>query len=211
MAQSNSEDDRAPPDGASESGDGEETADRSRRTGASLSTPGSTGDGDGDSSLASSTAAERFDLSRDSRTSDTDGTRVLEFGMAEQAYCLDITHVEEIVEDQSITRVPNSPAPVEGVVDIRGQVTTVLDPKVAMDSATDEAGELLIVFDERAYEDEGNIGWLVDEVRSVSRVPEDAIHDPPGDAKGVKGVVDRVDGDESVVWLEPSFALNPIE
>lgn len=134
-------------------------------------------------------------------------TRVLEFTLGEERYCIDIAYVEEIVPDAEPTRVPNTPEFVEGVVDLRGQVTTILNPKVLIGAADVTPGELLVVFDGEAVADGGHLGWVVDDVRQVAPVSEADLVEPPGEEPYVEGVVDREDDESLVVWTSPAAAL----
>lgn len=131
--------------------------------------------------------------------------RVLEFRLGDEQYCLDIRHVEEIVKEEAITRVPNTPEHVRGVVDLRGQITTILDPKVSLGIEEIDGEKLIVVFDEETFEDQGHAGWIVDEVRQVMPITESEVKESPLDQKAVKGVVER-DG-EFVIWAEPEVAL----
>ncbi|MEF8825678.1 MAG: chemotaxis protein CheW [Halapricum sp.] len=131
--------------------------------------------------------------------------RVLEFRLGDEQYCLDIRHVEEIVKEEAITRVPNTPEHVRGVVDLRGQITTILDPKVSLGIEETDGEKLIVVFDEETFEDQGHAGWIVDEVRQVMPITESEVKESPLDQKAVKGVVER-DG-EFVIWAEPEVAL----
>ncbi|MFC6757700.1 chemotaxis protein CheW [Halomicroarcula sp. GCM10025894] len=133
--------------------------------------------------------------------------RVLEFSLGEEYYCLDIEYVEEIVKRDAVTRVPNTPDFVDGVVDLRGQITTILEPKEMMDIEGEGEQNLIIVFDPEQFEDQGAIGWVVDEVRQVVPVPESDINHPPVDAEYINGVVDREEYDQFVIWVEPEDAL----
>jgi purine-binding chemotaxis protein CheW len=133
-------------------------------------------------------------------------TRILEFTLDDEQYCLDIQYIEEIVKHTAITRVPNTPEFVEGVVDLRGQITTILNPKVTIDKPNKEAGDLIVVFDSEAFEDQGHIGWVVDDVRQVSPISEDDVNDPPMQEDYINGVIDRDDG-EFVIWTTPDLAL----
>jgi purine-binding chemotaxis protein CheW len=134
-----------------------------------------------------------------------DETRVLEFALGEERYCLDIEHVEELVNREAVTRVPNTPEYVEGVVDLRGQITTILDPKVLFDIDTEGSKELIVVFDPDGFEDQGALGWLVDDVNQVTPVAESEVDDSPVDRGHVEGVVER-DG-EYVIWTQPELAV----
>ena len=132
-------------------------------------------------------------------------TRVLEFELGTERYCLDIEHVEEIVKRETVTRVPNTPEYVEGVVDLRGQITTILDPKVLLDIDSEGSKELIVVFDPDKFEDQGAIGWVVDDVTQVTPVHEGEVNDSPVEADHINGVVER-DG-RFVIWTQPAVAI----
>ncbi len=138
-------------------------------------------------------------------------TRVLEFTLADEQYCLDIEYIEEIVKEETITRVPNTPAFVEGVVDLRGQITTILNPKVTLGKSDQTPGGLIVVFDAGSFDDQGAIGWVVDDVRQVSPVTEDQVNDPPMGEDYINGVIDRPDDEEFVIWTTPDLALDEAE
>ena len=143
----------------------------------------------------------------EAETTEEEETRVLEFTLDDEHYCLDIQYIEEIVKHENITRVPNTPGHVEGVVDLRGQITTILNPKVTIGKENDEAGELIVVFDAEAFEDQGYIGWVVDDVRQVSPIVESEVNDPPMAEDYINGVIDREDDDEFVIWTSPDLAF----
>jgi purine-binding chemotaxis protein CheW len=138
-------------------------------------------------------------------------TRVLEFTLDDEHYCLDIEYIEEIVKEETITRVPNTPEYVAGVVDLRGQITTILNPKVTLGKENTEADELIVVFDSEAFEDQGHLGWVVDDVRQVSPIVESEVNDPPMEADYINGVIDRGDDEEFVIWTSPDLALEEAE
>jgi purine-binding chemotaxis protein CheW len=142
-------------------------------------------------------------------SSHDDTVRVLEFTLGEEYYCLDISHVEEIVKRDSITRVPNTPDYVEGVVDLRGQITTILNPKHLLDIDASGEESLLVVFDPDDFEDQGAIGWVVDAVRQVVPIAESEINKPPVEEAYIEGVVDReeAEGGEFVIWVDPETAI----
>ncbi|WP_436909680.1 chemotaxis protein CheW [Halosimplex marinum] len=135
-------------------------------------------------------------------------TRVLEFALGDEQYCLDIEYVEEIVKRETVTRVPNTPDCVEGVVDLRGQITTILDPKVLLDIDRAGSKDLIVVFDPEAFDDQGAVGWVVDDVNQVTPITEDEVNDSPVDQDHINGVVDR-DG-EFVIWTTPELDLDEV-
>jgi len=135
-------------------------------------------------------------------------TRVLEFTLGSEQYCLDIEYVEEIVKRETVTRVPNTPDCVEGVVDLRGQITTILDPKVLLDIDEGGSQDLIVVFDPDQFDDHGAVGWVVDDVDRVMPVSEDEVNSSPVDQSHVNGVVDRDGG--FVIWTTPELDVEEL-
>jgi purine-binding chemotaxis protein CheW len=135
------------------------------------------------------------------------GTRVLEFRLGEELFCLDIEYVEEIVELDTVTRVPNSPPRVLGVVDLRGQVTAIIDPTETLSVESNADDQLLVVFDADELGEQGHIGWAVDDVRQVRPVADEDVEHSPTDADHVEGVVNRDDEEGFVVWTTPELGF----
>jgi purine-binding chemotaxis protein CheW len=123
-------------------------------------------------------------------------TDVLEFSLGEDRYCVDIAHVDEIVDaDEEITSIPNADANVVGVVDLRGQTTTVVDPRVRLDVDGTPDGKRIVVLSEHDA-----TGLLVDDVHEVESIdPEDL--DESAASETTRGVLRR--DDRFVVWVDP--------
>jgi purine-binding chemotaxis protein CheW len=154
-------------------------------------------DADGMSSTGTDDAPD------DDDSTDDETISVLEFVLGDERYCLDITFIEQIVERGTVTRVPNAPAFVEGVIDLRGDITTVIDPMETLAADSDGVGELIVVFDSARMDDEWSVGWAVDGVRRVSTVSLSAVKESPVDEPWINGVVKREDDGEFVIWTEP--------
>jgi purine-binding chemotaxis protein CheW len=110
-----------------------------------------------------------------------------------------IDDVTEIVDMGDLTPIPNAPEHVEGVMDLRGETTAIVDPKVRLDLAA-PVGDRTVIFDGTVLDDDRSIGWVVDSVREVARVAPDSIDDPPIEREHVAGIVKREDG--FVVWID---------
>jgi len=135
--------------------------------------------------------------------SDANG-HVLEFELGEETYCVSIDYVTEIVDVGDLTSVPNSPPHVEGVMDLRGRTTSVVDPKVVFDIQDGSEGRRIIVFDPDIVEDQGAAGWLVDEVHQAVRIDLDNVDAEPAQGdETIRGVVKRGDGN-FVIWVDPA-------
>ena len=138
---------------------------------------------------------------RDASTARTGG-QVLEFELGAETYCVSIDSVTEIVDVGEVTTVPNSPPHIEGVMDLRGRTTSIVDPKVVFGISGDGERRRIIVFDPGIVEDQGAVGWLVDEVFQVVRVDAADVDDSPSqDEESIRGVVKR--NDEFVIWVDP--------
>jgi purine-binding chemotaxis protein CheW len=123
--------------------------------------------------------------------------QVLEFRLEDRNYCIDIAHVDEIVDKEELTPLPNSAPRVEGVMDLRGTTTTIINPKTVLDLDETETGDRVVVLER---DGEGNVGWLIDAVNQVVGVDPDAV-DESVENESVRGIVRQDDG--FVVWVKP--------
>lgn len=140
----------------------------------------------------------------DSTAAEDEEIQVVEFSLGEKSYCVSIGEVSELVDMRELTDVPDSAANVEGVMDLRGVTTTVIDPRVDLDVAADGARDRVIVFDDGSG-NQGSIGWVVDEVKEVLTVSMDDI-DADEQSELVKGLIKQ--DDEFTIWLDPAQINN---
>ncbi len=101
------------------------------------------------------------------------------FHLDDEAFGVDIGQVKEIIKMAEITQMPNAPEFVEGIINLRGQITTIMDlrKRLGMKVAdTDENTRIIIV------EASGStLGLIVDSVSEVLRMSGKDI-DPPSAA-----------------------------
>ena len=100
------------------------------------------------------------------------------FEVKGRAYALEVAHVREIVRLQEITPLPNAPALIEGVIDLRGTVIPVLDlARLLSQGRADESAAARVV----VLEIDGLvIGLWVDAATDVMSVDVDCLEDVPG-------------------------------
>jgi purine-binding chemotaxis protein CheW len=123
-------------------------------------------------------------------------TDVLEFSLGDGRYCIDIGHVDEIVDATAdVTAIPNADENVVGVVDLRGETTTVVDPRVNLDVDGEPDGKRIVVLS-----DHDATGLLVDNVHEVESVSEAEL-DESAASETTRGVIRRED--RFVVWVQP--------
>ena len=148
--------------------------------------------------------AEPYD---DEETETATEIQVLEFKLGSETYCVDIDYVSEIVDKGSLTSVPNAPHYVDGVMDLRGRTTSIVNPKRLLNLREESEAKRIIIFDSGRFADEAAIGWVVDEVYQVIRVSMDDIEQPPLDNdESIQGIIKR--NDELVIWISPVAALD---
>ncbi len=126
--------------------------------------------------------------------------QVLEFRLGDETYCVSIEYVTEIVDMGELTPIPNSPPHVEGVIDLRGNTTSIVDPKIGL-GIDGQLGERIVIFDSEIFDDDRSVGWAVDSVEEVSDVSTEDVDDSPVDGDHIRGLIKR----EStfVVWIDP--------
>lgn len=98
---------------------------------------------------------------------------------------LDIQHIQEIKRIHAHTPVHRAPPHVRGLVNMRGQIITLLDVRQRLGLPPREvahAAPAIIVAARGEL-----VGLLVDEVDDVVEAPADAVQPPPSNLQGVEG------------------------
>ncbi len=107
--------------------------------------------------------------------------KYLTFALAEEEYGLEILKVREINGYMDITPMPQTPAYVKGVINLRGQVIPVIDlrAKFGMESkeVTDET--CIIVVEVVRNGQKADTGIVVDRVQEVLYIAGDQIQETP--------------------------------
>ena len=138
--------------------------------------------------------------------------QVVVFDLNEEAHGVDISQVREIIRMEEITRVPRAPEFVEGVINLRGKVSPVVDlrARFSMPSTerTDEHGIVVVDVDGQ------DIGMVVDAVTEVSRTPSDSIEPPSSvittdDSEYLTGIV-KTD-DKLIILLDIAKVISESE
>ncbi len=109
--------------------------------------------------------------------------QLISFLLDDVEYGVDILCVHEILKYPEVTRLPNTPPFIKGVINLRGNVISVVDMRVrfGMESApVTDLSRIIVV------ETQGKmVGLLVDNVYQVIRIPKDNIDDPSDLITGV--------------------------
>ncbi len=107
----------------------------------------------------------------------TDLHKYLTFVLGTEFYGIDIQFVREIIGMQSITRVPDVPGFIKGVINLRGKVIPVMDVRTRfnMESRAYDDRTCIIVI----HVGDWLVGLVVDTVSEVLDIPEADIEPPP--------------------------------
>lgn len=112
---------------------------------------------------------------------DTQKDKYLTFHLAGENYGIEICYVIEIIGIQSITEVPDMPAFIRGVINLRGKVIPVMDIRARFRlPARDYDDRTCIIV---INVDSTEVGLVVDEVSEVADIPENNVEPAPRTSK----------------------------
>lgn len=115
----------------------------------------------------------------------SDSLQLATFYVADMCLALDISVIQEIIRDVKMTRVPHALPQVRGVINLRGDVATVIDLRQVLGLPpleTTADTQTLIVRSQGE-----SIGLIVDRVGDICDVDESAIVPPPPNVDSVDG------------------------
>ena len=94
-----------------------------------------------------------------------------------------VQKVQEVIRFQEMTRVPQAPPVVGGLINLRGQIVTALDLRRRLGLREREAGQRPMNVVVRT--DDGVVSLLVDEIGDVVEVDQESFEPPPETLRGV--------------------------
>ena len=111
--------------------------------------------------------------------------QLVTFHVGEEEFGVNILDVREINRMMDVTRVPHAPAFVEGVINLRGQVIPVVDlrKRFGLEPLQRDRNTRIVVVELG----QKVVGFVVDSVSEVLRVPESLVEPPPP----IVGTVER--------------------
>lgn len=116
--------------------------------------------------------------------SEEDTIQIIEFKLGDEEFGVDIFAVKEIIRMPSMTRVPNSPPFVVGVINMRGKVIPIIDLciRFGLPITMNQNRERKII----VIEHENKIvGFLVDVVHEVAKISKSVAEPPPKIVSGI--------------------------
>ncbi len=114
----------------------------------------------------------------------SDVLHMVGFSLGNEEFCMDILAVQEIIRMVEITKIPNSPDFVEGIINLRGKVIPIIDFRKRCnlyDEAecnSDQRRIIVVGIGTRT------IGLVVDKVSQVIKLEQNQVSSTPDVAKG---------------------------
>lgn len=119
----------------------------------------------------------------DPKASGGDILQLVTFTLGHEDYAVDILKVQEINRMKEITRVPNAPPYVEGVINLRGKVIPVVNlrSKFCLSQKDNDEQSRIMIMDIQGI----TMGLVVDAVSEVLRIPVATVEPTPPMASNI--------------------------
>lgn len=103
--------------------------------------------------------------------------QLVSFMIGEEEFGVDILKVQEINRMSDVTRVPNAPEYVDGVINLRGKVIPIIDlrRRFGIERRDHDKNTRIVVVQLQGKV----VGFVVDAVREVLRIPGSVTEPPP--------------------------------
>ncbi|MBT7154519.1 MAG: chemotaxis protein CheW [Deltaproteobacteria bacterium] len=105
----------------------------------------------------------------------------LAFKLEDEVFAFDISRVREVLEFDAVTKVPQTPDMMQGVINLRGSVVPVVDLRIkfGMGEIEKTVNTVIIIIEINLDGDSTMIGVLVDSVKEVMDLDSEHIEPPP--------------------------------
>ncbi|WP_049922532.1 chemotaxis protein CheW [Halopiger djelfimassiliensis] len=141
-----------------------------------------------------------------------DTVQMLEFFLNENRYAVEIDRISAIVEMKDITRFPRGPEAIDGVTDLRGEITGILDPTIMLDVERNELSDDQYIVVLERDDDKQKLGIRVTDVSQAVTYRESQIDetgtlmDDAGASQHecVRGIIKKTTDEQTtlVAWLD---------
>jgi len=112
----------------------------------------------------------------------TNFDKFLTFKLGDESFGIAVICIREIIQNQKITSVPQMPAYVKGVINLRGKVIPVIDMRIKFGLGNEETTDrtcIIVVQVESKEKGQTLVGLIVDAVEEVANISESQIEDKP--------------------------------
>ncbi|MGE0468464.1 MAG: purine-binding chemotaxis protein [Candidatus Nitrospira kreftii] len=107
----------------------------------------------------------------------TDGSQFLTFNLGEELYGVDILRVQEIKGYTAVTKIPNTPPDIKGVLNLRGTIVPIVELRTKFDMPMIDYTMFTVII--VVVVKEKIMGLVVDSVSDVLNIDKKDIQAPP--------------------------------
>ena len=124
------------------------------------------------------------EIKNTSQTKSDELLQLVSFDIGGEEFGVDILKVQEIIRFIEVTRVPNTPEYIDGVINLRGKVIPIIDlrRKFGIERKEKDKNTRIIVVELKNKV----IGFVVDAVSEVLRIPSSVTEPPPPIIGGIE-------------------------
>lgn len=142
----------------------------------------------------------------------------LAFMLEDEVFAFDISKVREVLEFDTVTKVPQTPEMMRGVINLRGSVVPVIDMRIKFGMRmTEKTVNTVIIIIEIDLDGESTmIGALVDSVKEVMDLDTEHIEPPPSigtqlNTEFIRGMGKQNDQFIIILDIEKIFSSEDLE
>jgi purine-binding chemotaxis protein CheW len=105
----------------------------------------------------------------------------LSFVVCDELFAVDVTNVLEVLQKQHVTKVPNAPKHIKGIINFRGEIVPVFDSrtKFNLPELDITSAYVIIVLDLSKQNETFRIGAIVDKVKDVINIDDTELKSVP--------------------------------
>ena len=117
--------------------------------------------------------------------SDTQKGKYMTFKSGQEYFGLDIQYVQQIIQYQTVTMIPETEDYIKGLINLRGRIIPVVDVRLRFKQGQCEYNDktCILVINLRST----TVGLIVEQIAEVVELKEDNILPPPSIGRGDKG------------------------
>jgi len=142
----------------------------------------------------------------------------LAFKLEDEVFAFDISKVREVLEFDTVTKVPQTPAMMKGVINLRGSVVPVVDMRVKFEMGESEktVNTVIIIIEITLDGESIMMGALVDSVKEVMDLDTEHIEPPPSiglqlNTEFIRGMGKQGDQFIIILDIEKIFSSEELE
>ncbi|HEV8515520.1 MAG TPA: chemotaxis protein CheW [Cyclobacteriaceae bacterium] len=142
----------------------------------------------------------------------------LTFALGEERFAIPVDLVQEVVEPGQVTKVPNAPDYMLGIINLRGRVLPLLDTrlKLGLPAIVRTQRSRIMVLDIQSGEEKNlQIGAMVDIAQEVVEIADNEIQDAPDfenlkTAAPITGIVNDHGDITMIMDITKVFSVNEV-